>query len=443
MPKIILTPEQVEDSTKMAEGGDLPNYSLAGTGKTLTALEAFKKAGHKQGLIIAPPIAQKMWQKVTTEWLGADVAIATGSNWGTASKADILVTTYDVVGSPMMQTMFYRRFSEGALILDEAHNARGKDTKRNAAIFGRNHDGEKGLMEKFDNVWPLSGNPIFRYADDLWGQLVALYPDVFAKYRSLSYEAFVLNFCVVKVKKFNSRMQPRPTVVRSQNLPILHKMLYEDIGAIRRQENTSLPPIRVRELFPTMESMAGMLRDLFVGLTDAQIEAKLEAQDADMQAVWRAAALAKVKGAKEYVLDSSLAGPLLIGYWHTPVGDAYYDMFKEAGLNVARVKGGMTANKKEELRDRFNAGEFNAMVGQMGAMGVSWNLQEVCQHVIIAQDHYSPAVIEQFYKRVQRLGQQNQVTLDFLMGETPVDTAIKRIRLTKEKEHRAVLGDGN
>jgi len=75
----------------------------------------------------------------------------------------------------------------------------------------------------------------------------------------------------------------------------------------------------------------------------------------------------------------------------------------------------------------------------MQAMGVSWNLQTLSNRIVIAQDHYSPGVIEQFYKRVYRKGQQRTTYLDFLTSNHPLDRVIAKMRAQREASQRRAL----
>lgn len=442
---------QIEDSTRMASEGDLPNYSKAGTGKTLTTLEAFKKAGHQRALILGPIISLKMWKEEFELWNGGKAQIIRPGSTTVDKDADAVIISYDMAAGSM-RSYLYSMFntlnkgnSTGALILDEAHYARTRTTKRSAAIFGNKTDGAGGLMEVFDQVWSLTGNPIYRHADDLWGQLVALFPEVFEHYKILDYNDFVRNFCVTQMKKYNKRMAPKQVIVRSANEQALHHILYNVIKAIRRLDAPDLPELVSRNYYPNLGLIPHHYAALVDKLTEEQIVKSLVSPDKDdeLQKGWQIVSLAKVPDVSAYVADGALDSPVLVGVWHDAVGEAYYQELTERhNLRVARVYGATPALKREQIRDQFNAGDLDVIVGQMAAMGVSWNLQKAASRVVVAQDHYSPAVIEQFYKRVYRTGQKSKVLLDIMTSDHPIDNAVRNIRERKAVSHDKIL-DGH
>jgi SWI/SNF-related matrix-associated actin-dependent regulator 1 of chromatin subfamily A len=439
---------QAEDSGLMSQGGDLPNFSLAGTGKTLTALEAFKKSGHSRGLVLGPVISLQMWKEESEEWLGCKTQVLRSGRDIVDPSADLIVAPYDLA-SGSQRSALYKTFTptEGktsALILDESDRLRRATSKRACAVYGNHTDGRGGFMENHDQVWHMTGNPVYRFHDDLWPMLRAMYPEVLEKYSSLEFEQFVRNFCVTKLKQFNKRMQPKLTIVRSQSEAVIYHILYKEIGAIRRHEAPDLPELVESTLQPKLGAVPAEYGKLVNKMTEqALLKALVTSNDdgeIDMQHVWQAVALAKVKGAAEYIEDCCKQSPVLIGVWHNSVGQAYYEELTKAGLKVRRVYGATPDREREEIRDLFNAAEIDVIVGQMQAMGVSWNLQKSSHRVIIAQDHFSPSVIEQFYKRVWRKGQESKTYLDFLSSEHPLDRIIAKVRKSRQRSQEKSLG---
>jgi SNF2 family DNA or RNA helicase len=434
---------QIEDSDRMASEGDLPNYSLAGTGKTLSTLEAFKKAGHKRGLVLCPPIAVAMWEEEIKSWLGADVQVLKNGGTTIRKAADFVVCAFDTAKGTQ-RPYIYKAFDEGAMILDEAHYLRRYDSKRTCAVFGNRTDGAGGFSEKFDQVWSLTGNPIYRHHDDLWSQLAPLFPDVLDQYGCLEYEDFVRNFCVAKLKKHHPNMEPRLTIIRSQNEPIINKILYKDIRAIRRLEAPDLPELVTSRLFPAMGVIPSEYAKLVNKMSEGDLLKALVSTDKDdeymMQQVWQAVALAKVKSGSEYIAECVRTAPVLVGVWNSSVGEAYLDALNKMGVTAKRVYGATPQSEREAIRDAFNNGDIDCIIGQMQAMGVSWNLQKASNRVVIAQDHFSPSVIEQFYKRVYRTGQKNKTYLDFFTSKHPLDMAIEKIRRQRQRSQEKSLG---
>jgi len=427
---------QDEDATIMANGQDVLNYSKAGTGKTLSALEAFKRAGMKRGLVLCPQIALAMWEQEIKAWLGASVKTLNRSG-AVPTDTDFIVTTFDLARGGMRGELYTQFRDTDALILDEAHYLRRHTSKRTQAVFGVKCDGKGGLAEKFGQVWSLTGNPIYRHHDDLWSQLRYLYGAVLKEYGALSYEQFIKIFCVAKLKQHHPKMPPAMSIISSRNAPIINKILYDEIGAIRRMVANELPKKIETYLYPKVGAVPSEYAKLVHSMSEADLLKALIAEDGDedhtMQQVWQAVTLAKVQGSIDYLTEIARDGPVLIGVWHSSVGEAYQTELRKAGYSCERVYGATPSRKREEIRDSFNAGNLDFIVGQMQAMGVSWNLQEASNRVVIAQDHFSPSIIEQFYKRVYRTGQERTTYVDFLVSQHPLDKAIIKLREQRER----------
>jgi len=90
---------------------------------------------------------------------------------------------------------------------------------------------------------------------------------------------------------------------------------------------------------------------------------------------------------------------------------------------------------KSELEAKFNAGELDVLIGQIGAMGVSLNLQRGGNCIIVVEEDWSPAIMDQFYARLHRMGPEKHVHVDTLETETKIDDAIHKISSEKARHH--------
>ena len=444
---VTLTPEQMTDAGLMAEG-DTPNFSLPGTGKTLTALKAHDITGNARALVMCPPIAMYMWQQEAEQFLGVKADVLT-KNRNVEPGSDFVIVPYD--RGVNMAGYLKQVFDTGhhSLILDESHYARGYTTKRARTIYGPELDGHHSLIEYFDNVWQLTGTPIYRYADDLYTQLAALFPAALAKYKAHTFERFCLKFTRRARVSYHSRMREKTVVQGNQNEKLLQKLVYGEIGAIRRSTIENLPDLNERKVFisskpnKTLANILGKLSDKEIEriLGGTLIEGDDVKRKDNAQQLWQAHVLGRVKDTSAYVADACMHGPVLVGVWHDSVGKELEYELQRMGRNFHRVYGGTPPKMREAIRNDFNAGNIDGIIGQLSAMGTAWNLQELCKHVIIAQDYYSAAIIEQFYKRVYRRGQKNKVQLDFITSNHAIDDAIERIRHTKATGARLIMGD--
>jgi len=426
--KIILSPEQEEDARRMADNPDLPNFSKPGTGKTHTALRALDLFNPKRTLIVGPKISIGWWEEQAKSFLGAEVGVLKSSS--SPLVGDIVVTTYGLARNA--RDKLYDAFKEGALILDESHYVSGVDAKQTQAIFGNKIDLAGGLAERFDTVWCMTGTPMQNFANDYYTQAAVLHPDLFAEYGIRSYDDFCRKFTYKAQRQFHPRMQPVWKIVASANEGLLHRIVYDELCAIRRLEAPNLPKLRRRDLgIPVKVSKE--LKDACNGMSDEAIARALNDDNGIVAKAWHYLGLAKIPEVVPYVGDSVKAGPILLGCWHRDVMEAYAQHFIKMNMRVEQVHGGTPENKLASIRTAFNKGYIDVLIGQMKAMGTSWNLQECCSHVIVTEVHPSPSVFDQFYKRVYRYGQEQECTVDLIIADHPVDKALNSVREAKEK----------
>lgn len=433
--KIKLTPEQVEDAQKMATSHDLPNFSKAGTGKTHTALEAMRLTGAKRNLILCPRIALDWWTTQAKEYLDADVTLFDKSS--RTFGGDIIVSTYDLVRNNSAR--FYEWSDGGNLILDESHHVAGIGAKRTQTIFGAQADLVGGLVERFDQVWPMSGTPKMNYANDYWTQCFVLHPEVCEKHGIKDYDTFCKTFTYKTKKQYHPKMPPQWVISGDTNQLVLSNMLYKEVGCIRRVAAPNMPKLRQRELVVPVtidRSIAKSLREM----STEDILKTINDKDSIAAKAWKIVGLGKVPEVVPYVGDSAKESPVLLGCWHREVMAAYEEELKRKGLRVKQVHGGTASYLLPRIRDEFNDGKIDVLIGQMKAMGVSWNLQEASNHVIIAEVHPTPAVRDQFYARVYRRGQERDCTVDDILSKTQIDEALYGVRLRKEQSDVRING---
>lgn len=433
-----LLDSQVEDAAKMASAQDLPNFSKAGTGKTHTALAAIARLGSPRVLVQCPKIALSMWAEEASTWLGARTQVIRASSVMPDDLADVIVTTYDVGAKMHGRLVESFAGAKAVLVNDESHYVNNPTAKRTQAVFGQRCDLVGGLASYFDQVWNLSGTPMTGYADDMFTQVALLHPEVFGKYSVDTLKKFEDYFTFKKQKQYHPRMPPTWKIAGNRNEGFLSRMIYQEVGAIRRMEAPGLPDVRHRDLAVDVK-MTKDVSTALKGMTAQQIVAQLNDPESIVAKVWHMVGLLKVAEVVPYVGESAKVGPVLLGVWHRDVGSLYDVHLSQMGLRVAQVNGSTQVNN-EAIRDEFNKGGIDVLIGQMAAMGVSWNLQRAAAHVIIAEEHPSPHVIEQFYKRVYRYGQKNPVQVDYITSTTQVDIALRSVRERKAASNDKING---
>lgn len=429
-----LFPTQEEDVARIAGGIDIPNFSEPGTGKTLTAIAGVERLNMSHGLVVCPTIATKMWVDALEYELGAKAKWVKTEKEELDRSADFLVMSYDIM-TAQVDSLLGR--DNGIIIADEAHRLKTPGSKRTQAMFGELTDGGSGIYESGHYYMPLTGTPIERYADDLWAQLRACQPEALYKYGALSLDAFQRQFCRMEEKVYGQIL--KWVAVGTQNEKILNRMLYKEIGAIRRtfaDVAPFMPPVTFRDSYIRIK-VSKELKEELRGRTLEQIEERI--QTAEGSTMCRLLGMAKVEEAAKYLIEEAKRDALLVGYWHDAVGTALVERLSKR-LKVGRIGGSTLPTRREETKRQFLAGEIDVIVGQIAAMGEAMDgLQHRCRRVVFAEDHWSHSKIKQFYRRIERTGQKYPVQVEFLKADNPVDEAYKRVRERKRASAEEIL----
>jgi SWI/SNF-related matrix-associated actin-dependent regulator of chromatin subfamily A-like protein 1 len=439
--KTTLLPTQVEDVDRIVYGEDIPNFSLPGTGKTLTTIGAIDRLRLNTGVVVCPTVATSMWVETLEGELGASVQLLKTRSTVIDKKADFWVMSYGVVAE-QSPALFGR--PAGVLVVDESHYVKGSDAARTQAVFGQDCSGTGGLYEDSAQCWCLSGTPIERYSDDLWSQLRATQPEVLDRYGAITLAGFQRQFCRMEYKSYGADKQITKYVsVGNQSEKLLNRMLYTEIGAIRRtmaEVDPYMPEVKFRTIF-TPAKITPELRGIIKGKTEHQIMDMILTGGDEITRARRLMGMAKLKGTLDYIKDQAKDHPVLVGFWHTEVGTEIYKHLSKAGFAANLIYGATSATARNRIKQRFIDGEIDILVGQMQAMGVAMDgLQHASSHVIMAEDDWSAAKVEQFYKRLARKGQREHVQVDFCNSMEAVDTALVKIRQRKEMGSRLVHG---
>ncbi|MDB4725912.1 DEAD/DEAH box helicase [bacterium] len=436
-----LLPHQAEDAAFLSSKRIAGCFSGMGSGKTLTALEAVKRVARNSirskvtTIIIGPPISLHMWALEFAHFVGGDALIVKTGKC-ILEPASAYVMSYEIATKRVEEL---KKLDAAVLICDESHALKSWGAKRTQAILG----GE-GLALYCDHSWFLTGTPETKWHDDLYPFLKMADIDGLEKRTGgSSVERFQLRYCVTQQRKF-SPFQKVPTTltVGNRNTEELRDWIFSGLAVRRELEDVwkDMPPITINRLQVDLEMTPELKRELkdIKSLTPRQLIDSIE--DGQMASLRRMIGVAKVKHAAKEIVSRVEAGtrPILVGCWHREVIDAVQGALWEAGLTVGAIDGRTPGDVKPLIQNQFNDGTLDVLVGQISAMGVSLNMQGG-SHIIVIEEDFSPAVMDQFYARCHRMGQRNHVHVDIFEDGTELGQAVSRIATAKSKEHRKVM----
>ena len=450
MTQYSLLPHQIADAAFLAARKFAGNFSGMGSGKTLTALEAMRLVAVADGtkfdsrphLIIAPPIAIRMWIQVAAEYLNVDAQHLKTGKTKIDPAAVVYVMSYELATRRRDELV---ALAPRVLICDESHALKNVKAKRTKAILGRG-----GITAAADFSWMLTGTPQTRWNDDLFPVLVRADSKALqARIGKLSMEHYQLRYTVRQTRQFPGARFPVQLVVGNRNTEELRDMMFDGGLAVRRELKdvwAQMPPLTSNRLYIRLDGSAELTQALreTESMSMAAISSGLRDPDSSLSSLRRQLGVAKVReSVKELVTrieDGN--GPILVGAWHRDVIDALNYELRRAGVQVAVIDGRTSASARDRYTAAWNAGELDILIGQISAMGVSLNLQAGGHHIVVVEEDWSPSVMDQFYARLHRIGQAHHVHIDTFISDTKLDEAVGRISATKRVEHEAVMASG-
>ena len=445
-----LAPHQIEDGNFLASrfAKLTGNFSGMGSGKTLTDLYAKKLLGDGRHLVIAPPIALNMWQRESAAFLQLPAEILLT---GRSKLPDFRVGT--VIASYNIMTTRREELCDGlfdTVTFDEGHALKTPTALRTQAALGYK---KPSIADNVDYAWDLTGTPMTRHNDDVYAFLCRAAPEELrSKIGRLSLRRFWLRYCIVQNKVLPGTRRPIQTVVGSRNTEELNALLYVGAArcAVRRELEEvwkDIPPLTITDYTAKMEldsELKALLRKtnkMTMQELDSGIRGSDTTDENNLASLRRKIGMAKVRsvaGAVGDQLDNG-DGPVLIGAWHTSVIDAleqelHNNARPDRPLTIAVLDGRTPNKKKSQIEDDWNAGNIDAIIGQIAAMGVSLNLQKGgANKIAVIEEDWSPTIMDQFYARLRRKGQVHSVGVIRYSGGTKLEQAITRLSAGKAR----------
>ncbi len=383
-----------------------------GTGKTIMAIAAAKKAGCRNGLIIGPAVIKEQWKRQMLKWgLCAEDEVRTV--YGT--KIDLprepwLVLNYDIARTPHIKKQLMQRQFH-CLILDEAHKVKTHSSQQTKSIIGKN-----GIAEVCYWKWALSGSIMPNRPVELYPLLKSLAPETIKPYDN--YQDYLRRFCggeeacgkgATNIEELTERIQPF--------------MLRRSLRDVWRD----CPPVIENEVWidvPYQEHPEWLTTELLFESTERRIVSE-----------------SKVPHAVAYITDrlESGVGKIVVFAFHRKVIEGLATGM--AAFNPVKIYGGISAKQRAESLTRFMQDPHcKLFLAQISSAGEGLDgLQEVSSELVFVDAEWSPGREDQAVQRILRLGQTRPVVITKLLAINSYEERIYDANLRKRKVIEVVL----
>ena len=427
-----------------------------GLGKSRSALEGV--AGSSRVLIVAPSLVLEagVWHDEVERWGDDDTLYYVGAY----SHLNDRIKTGKTKSStrPVKKLRDEYKGHWDAVIVDEAHYIKGRDTKWTWAV--------DQLAKNTDMLVMLTGTPIPNWAHEVFTLLRALEPNEAHPGRKYgSFWRWAEQWFDTTPTRFSNG---NPVVgellactpeclLRNANDPCAHYRAFAEanFGAkyMRhlRSQHLDLPGIEFVDIPTPMapdvsSSYRQLKKDFATDVGDHEV-------------------LAWSQGAKNVMLDKMTTSPWLLHREGEPYGGkfeqlredlrsrtrptlvfAHYRDSVEAAARVAEsvgcragfIHGGTTDKQNAKMVRDFKHGKLDVLVGSLETLAEGLTLT-VADTAIFLERSYKPSRNEQATYRVYRMGQENAVTIKRYLTPNSVDTGKEKLLATKTDRQMRTL----
>lgn len=383
-----------------------------GTGKTFTALGAAATVNRYPILCVVQPHVQFQWRRVIgalfdlpgeyqldiedDQFTVADkrgeslVHICAGLKPSALPDKPFVICHYSILrawGERLLEYGF------PTLIYDEVQELRHTGTAK--------YSEASKLSSAADNVWGLSGTPIFGYGSEIWAVLNAI------DFHCLSdYEAFTREWCT----GYGEKIVKEPSVLndhlRREGL-MIRRRLHEVEAQMPKSLRKVQPVEKDDDVYSEAIGVAVELANQYDRTNEFHTRGKM-AREIE-QRTRRATGVSKAGYVAHFVRALLEAGEkVMLFAWHHDVHNILTEHLSE--FEPAVLTGRQTTKQKDGALRRFVRGETNlAQLSLRSAAGLD-GLQHRATCGVFAELDWSPAVHTQCEARLARIGYNPDLT---------------------------------
>lgn len=393
-----------------------------GLGKTLQVLEAIRKLHIESGLIVTPQSIRRSWVKRIREQIPEAFIKEMVTSKCIPDPMAFNVINYDIVWREPIFSLL-RRYEWPVLVCDEFHFCKNIESKRTKAIFGRG-----GIHKNSRRRWMVSGTPLLNRPIELYPVLRSLFPVQLGEYRS--YYSYAFKFCAAFKSEYGFDTSG------ASNLQDLARILAPVMLRRTKQEvMRDLPAVTYDKIYldPT---------DQLIKLIEAEKkEFDARALIGEVSSVHRALGILKAHTAVKHLQDLLQdVDKVVVFIWHKDVARIISDAFPEESVLYTGAQS--TKDKDDALHKFITSPKTRIFIGNVKSAGFGVDgLQRVCDTCVFVEMSYVPKEMEQAIDRLNRIGQDNPVQVQFLVAENSVDEQTINKITEKAKNINTILNE--
>lgn len=351
-------------------------------------------------LIVCPSYLQIHWKTELLKFLNTESEI-----WESKECPDgrIVIIPYSKLTSRDVGSVQWK-----TIVADESHYIKTRTSQRTRSFVP--------LCHKSSGVLLMTGTPCLNRPNEIYTQMYALRPQ-----HVLSYHKFTERFCDGKKTRFGWDDSG------CSNPDELHWLLKKEymVRRLKRDVLTELDPkVRYDVTLYVDYKKLGRLNEI-----RAEMRALGSSREEMMQRkalvseAYRETARSKASEVSKWVNAriENTEEPFLVFAHHRFMLDTL-----EEGLSTEsyiRIDGSVEKEKRQEYVDRFQRGDVRVALLSIMAAGTGLTLTRASL-AVFAELYWCPGVILQAEDRIHRVGQENSVSIIYLLGSGTIDDRI-------------------
>jgi superfamily II DNA or RNA helicase len=398
---------------RMVLGDDL------GLGKTLSAILTFSAVRTLPALVVVQTHLTKQWEMEIKKFTNLSTHVIKGTQPYSLPSVDVYIITYSRIAGwvDVLTTGFLK-----STTFDEVQELRRSDSQKYAAA--------KNIADEVEYCMGMSATPIYNYGDEIFNILDLIKPGCLGNLFDFLREWATrrgMNYMIEDPKALGTYLRDNYLFLRRTR---------EDVGR-------ELPPInRIVQYVGyddgEVKKCDQLARQLAMKVIHGSfMERGSAARELDAM-VRHTTGVSKAREVAEYVkiiLDSG--EPVVLAGWHRQVYEIWLKHLDE--YNPVLYTGSESTTEKEESKRKFVDGETNLFIISLrSGIGLD-GLQKRCKVVVVGELDWSPQVHTQLIGRVDRDGQEDQVTAIFCVSDYGSDPVIMDVLGLKSSQAHAII----
>lgn len=410
--------------------GNHINGSSCGVGKTLCSIFYAEMLDLFPCMVVCPASVKSGWLK---EWKetnpGRRISIISTSSPPEDFEADVIVINYDILGKRVtkengktsleirLDGMKKKSFS--LVIADEIHFLKNRKSIRSKSF--------KKLIHKVPSVIGLTGTLIMNRPAELLNILMLIERIKEIAPDDQYHHYFFERYCNMKETNFGM------DISGASNIKELNRLLKECcyFQVSKRDALKELPPIsenvveceitNKRAYKKAKDDLLQFIEDKFKDEEKVEKAARAEFL-VKLSTLKQLSLEGKIKAIKKWVeewMEANEEEKLLVFASQSTILTKIAGEFKE----VLLITGGTATKKRDEILQKFTL-EKNKRVlfANIGCLGTGVDgLQKVCSNMAILELPPRPSDLVQVIGRLERSGQENPVTIQYLLSMETID----------------------